>query len=177
MDKKTIVAVTKIVLEELEKSKSLKKDKMLPYKKTEMLLYNYHKFKEVISEKKEEIEEVKETGIKKGSKSIVRFNGTTGVTSSLEIEEELVEDKIDKIKESIMYTDKCIKSIDKALKKIKSDKYYSIIEKKYFENKTLEDIAYELECDVSTVSRNKNRLVNELSIILFSDEVIYDIFH
>jgi len=47
---------------------------------------------------------------------------------------------------------------------------------KYFESKTREEIAEELEVDVSTITRNKNRLINTLKITLFSDEVIYELF-
>jgi len=39
-----------------------------------------------------------------------------------------------------------------------------------------EEIAEELEVDVSTITRNKNRLINTLKISLFSDEVIYELF-
>lgn len=47
---------------------------------------------------------------------------------------------------------------------------------KYFEGKTREEIAEHFDVDVSTISRNKNRLINLLQIRLFSDEVIYQIF-
>jgi len=46
---------------------------------------------------------------------------------------------------------------------------------KYFEDKTREEIAEELDCDVSTVSRNKSRLINKLLVRLFSDDALAEL--
>jgi DNA-directed RNA polymerase specialized sigma subunit len=46
----------------------------------------------------------------------------------------------------------------------------------YFENQTRDMIAEHLDVDASTISRNKTRLINELKILLFADEVLKDIF-
>ena len=177
MDKKKIVEVTKIVLDELEKRKVLKREKMSPYKKTEMLLYNYRKFKEVVNDKEDEIEEIVKFGLKKKAKSVVVVQENNVVESGINFEECVIEEKVRKIEDSITYTKRCIESIDKALKKIEEDKYYEVIERKYIKGQTLEEVAFEIGCDVSTVSRNRNRLVKDLAIILFSDDVIYDLFH
>ena len=69
-----------------------------------------------------------------------------------------------------------IKIIDNAIDMLKDDPYFDIIRMKYFEGKTREEMAEYYDVDVSTISRNKNRLVNLLQIRLFSDEVIYQIF-
>ena len=66
--------------------------------------------------------------------------------------------------------------IDKSLEKLHDDEYFKIINLKYFDNKKYEEIAELLEVDVSTVSRNKNRLINMLKIYLFSDDVINELF-
>lgn len=73
-------------------------------------------------------------------------------------------------------TQKLLNIIDAALKSIENDKYYDVIEMIYFENKTREDIAEMYDCEVKTVTRNKNRLVNQLKIVIFSDDVIKELF-
>lgn len=55
---------------------------------------------------------------------------------------------------------------------MKDDKYYKIIEMKYFEKKTNNLIAEALEVDEKTVRRNKNRLIEIISIWIFPDEVL-----
>ncbi len=92
-------------------------------------------------------------------------------------EAEKAEEMIYAIEQSIQVTCKFINVIDAALDSLKGDSYYEIIPMKYFEGKTREDIAGFFDCDVKTVSRNKNRLINKLQIRLFSDEFIYQIFN
>lgn len=74
------------------------------------------------------------------------------------------------------YTIKLVKKIDAALHAIENDVYYEIIPMYYFENKTREMIAEYYDTTVTTVSRNKTRLINKLKPILFSDDVIYELF-
>lgn len=73
-------------------------------------------------------------------------------------------------------TKKLINIIDAALKSIEKDKYYNVIPYIFFDNKTREEIAEILDCEVKTVTRNKNRLVNQLKIVIFSDDVIKELF-
>lgn len=73
-------------------------------------------------------------------------------------------------------TVKLVKIINDALDEIKDDPYYEIIPLIYFENETREYIAEEFDTTVTTISRNKNRLVNKLKARLFSDDVIYELF-
>ncbi len=74
-------------------------------------------------------------------------------------------------------TKKLIFILNNALRSIKNDYYYSVIEDIYFEHKTREEIAEQYNVDVRTINRNKNRLVNKLKIIIFSEESIKEIFH
>lgn len=73
-------------------------------------------------------------------------------------------------------TIKLINVIDSALKTISDDQYYSIIEMFYFEHKTRSEIAEFYDVDEKTISRNKKRLIDDLKIILFSDNTIEEIF-
>ncbi len=73
-------------------------------------------------------------------------------------------------------TQKTIDIIDRALKSIEDDKYYDIIEDIFFNDVKREEIAELYNVDVKTITRNKNRLINQLKVILFSDDVIKELF-
>ncbi len=73
-------------------------------------------------------------------------------------------------------TKKLMEIMNAALKTIENDKYYDVIPYIFFENKRREEIAEILDCEVKTVTRNKNRLVNQLKMIIFSDDVIKELF-
>ena len=74
------------------------------------------------------------------------------------------------------YTVKLVNKVDQALEKISDDPYFDIIRMFYFERLPREWIACEFLCTETTVSRNKTRLVNQLKVMLFSDEVIFELF-
>ena len=74
------------------------------------------------------------------------------------------------------YTIKLVAKVDEALKKISGDLYFDIIRMFYFEKMTRENIALEFDTSVTTISRNKTRLLNQLALMLFSDDVIYELF-
>ena len=157
----------------LKKSNLIVDGRQSPFQKTETLLFNYKNFLSAIKDKQEQIEELKQYGIRKHTSS-----GMCGNTGFIEVKSdaEKAEEKIELIQYSIQTTRNFIKIIDDALDSLKLDPYYDLIPMRYFENKTREDIAEHFDCDVSTVNRNKNRLINLLQIRLFSDEVIESIF-
>lgn len=74
------------------------------------------------------------------------------------------------------YTVKLVEKVDEALEHISDDPYYDVIGMFYFEKMTRESIAFEFDCTETTISRNKTRLLNKLKLLLFSDEVIYELF-
>lgn len=74
------------------------------------------------------------------------------------------------------YTIKLVRRIDSALETIKNDIYYDVIPMYYFERKTREEIAEYYNTTVTTISRNKTKLINKIKPILFSDDVIYELF-
>lgn len=71
---------------------------------------------------------------------------------------------------------KLINKIDMALGTIKGDIYYDIIPLYYFDDQTRDYIAEYYNTTVTTISRNKTKLINKLKVILFSDDVIYELF-
>lgn len=74
------------------------------------------------------------------------------------------------------YTIKLVAKIEDALKDIEDDIYYDVIPMFYFHNETREYIAERFGCTETTVSRNKTRLLNQLKLKLFSDDVIFELF-
>ena len=63
-----------------------------------------------------------------------------------------------------------------ALDSIKDDYYYQIIPLYYFDLIPRDKVAEYFNTSETTISRNKKRLVDDLSAILFSDDLIYDLF-
>ena len=142
------------------------------YAKTEQLLYNYNGFKRVVEEKKREIEDIRKYGVPQQCGAVGERVQSTPVQNGLVLPEESVERAVRNVEKSVQGTVQVISLIDKCLAALKSDPYYSILEMRYFEGRTLEDIGIKLNRDHTTISRNKSRLVKELSIRLFPDEAI-----
>lgn len=74
------------------------------------------------------------------------------------------------------YTIKLCDKIDTAMNTIKDDYYYDVISLYYFEGKTREEVAEKFDTSETTISRNKKRLIDALSAILFSDDLIFQLF-
>lgn len=171
IDKTADKAAKKTVIE-LKKTGMLKEEKT-PYQKVEYLLYNYNSFKRGVENKQDRINDIKEHGLGQKSKSITSFGGS-GATLEYE---DIIKEQISSIQRSINSTERGIKNIDDALARIKDYRYVEIIDMWYFKNKNRDEIAEHLGIDASTVSRNKKKLINELSILLFAGEVLKDIFN
>ncbi len=170
--RKTIREATNIIKLQDHKDKKIKKT---PFQKTEELLYNYAAFMESIELKRQQINTIKEYGCINKSKSIVKFDSSCINTNIKDLEEK-AEEQIQELEYRINNIKKFITVIDDALAKIKTDPYYELIILKYVKNNTYEEIAEKLDKDISTVSRNKNRLINKLKTFLFAEEVLQDIF-
>lgn len=80
-------------------------------------------------------------------------------------------DRIKTLEDSIVLCELQIENIDSALEQIKDDFYFSIIPLKYFKLKSECAISFALNCDVSTVYRNKNRLLRMLCCYFYAHEV------
>ena len=74
------------------------------------------------------------------------------------------------------YTKKLCNKIETAMNSIRDDYYYEVISLYYFENMTREEVAERYNTSETTISRNKKRLIDALSAVLFSDDLIYDLF-
>lgn len=171
----TAEKVAERMVAEMKRNKLITEGRQTPFQKTETLLFNYNDFKAAIKDKEDQIREIREFGLRGKSKSITSFEGGCGLIE-VKTDAEKAEEKIEAIEASIAVTRNFIKILDDAVDTLKDDQYYEIIPMRYFEKESMEEIAEHLYCDVSTVRRNKNRLINLLQIRLFSDEVIQQIF-
>ena len=142
------------------------------FEKTEALLYSYRDFKRVVDERMQEIEDIKKYGVPKDL-SVQEYVAKGSVhTGGIVLEEESVESAVARVWRSVQGTVQAISLIDKSMAAIKYDPYYRILEMRYFEGRTQEDIALEFGCSQVTISNNKNRLVTMLSLRLFPNQVI-----
>ena len=148
------------------------------YAKTEALLYNYNDFKRIINERMLEIDDLRKYGVPKKAKDITAYNATGGgIVQGIVLEEESVEDAVRTVQASVQGTVQAISLIDKCMAQLKNDPYYCILEMRYFEGRTQEDIAATLNCSQVTVSKNKNRLVRELAMRLFPNQTVEEMFN
>ena len=149
------------------------KKEMSAYQNTEALLFSYVNFKKIVAEKQQEIADLRKYGVP--GKSSTANSGTRVQTSrtnvGIVLPEDAVEDAVRSVEASVQGTVQAIALIDKCMAALKSDPYYSILPMRYFEGRTLEDIGVCLGYDHSTISRNKSRLVKELAMRLFPDDV------
>lgn len=161
--------IVKKVLEEL-KNKNLLKNPKSSFKSTEKMLYSLSVLPEAIKLLKEEIKELEEE-----SKDIPRITAKSNTLVLNEREatyvygDETLETRISELKQVVAKVNSRIRIVNNALDKIKDDKWYDIIPMYYFDRNTIESIAEELDCSVSTISDNKKRLMNKLKVYIFPD--------
>lgn len=140
------------------------------FQKTESLLKKYSSFKKRLSVLRYQLDNVE-------LKKCVTFGEIqSGMKYEYLSDFEKLERKKEEIRNSINTYESVIHLIEQGLDSVKSDKYYSVIEMKYLERMKIEDIAEKLEVDESTVKRNKNRLIDEISLVIFEAEILENIF-
>ena len=156
----------KEVVEELRKSNLINYDYLTPYQKTEKLISSYNLLRSSITRKINLMEDIEKNGLTPKNSGITER--VKGGTENYKSDIEKKEDRLEFIKQDISFTENIVMQIESALESIKDDKYYKIIELKYFNKKTLEEIADEFDVDVRTIKRNKNRIINDLSAMFIS---------
>lgn len=72
--------------------------------------------------------------------------------------------------------EKMILQIESALQVIRNDYYYDIIPMYYMRGVTRDEIAEAFDTSPTTISRNKSRLIRQLSAVLFSSDYIRQIY-
>lgn len=158
---------TENIFETLRKNGFEIREKNSTFQKTEQLLYLMPQLSDAINHNKKKIEELQTYGIPKNSGAIKTINNTTPVRQD---EEELIDNEVNRLLQRNHIINSQIKWINSILQTIKSDKFYEILELKYYKHKTYEEMAEYLHYDVSTVGRNKSRLINHIKILLFPND-------
>lgn len=165
-----IKEAVKATISELGIGKQEQRQTKNAYQKTEQLLYNYRNFQKVIKEKQEQIDELRKYGVPHKGSAVHTYCGDNTV-HGLSTVEETVDNAVHTVQRSVQEIVGVLNMIDRAMKAIKSDPYYSILEMRYLDGMTQEDIAKQINCSKQNVSYHKSRLVKDLALRIFPNEV------
>ncbi len=175
MNEKDIDRIADKIIERMKTDREIKTEKQLtPFQKTEKLLSELSLLKGAIDSKNMLIEDLKKEGI-----SIQKKETGVNVQSSKVYLSELekVENRIEKLEEEIARIGNVVNMVERALDTIRSNKYYDIIAMKYFDELTFEHISEKLNISVITAKRYKNKMIRQLQLVIFSDDVIKNILN
>ena len=175
MNEKDIDRIADKIIKRMKNEKEIKTEKQLtPFQKTEKLLSELSLLKGAIDSKNMLIEDLKKEGI-----SIQKRETGVNVQSSKVYLSELekVENRIEKLQKEIVRIENVVNMVERALGTIRNDKYYKIIEMKYFDDMTFEHISEKLDISVITAKRYKNKMIRQLQLVIFSDDVIKNILN
>jgi DNA-directed RNA polymerase specialized sigma24 family protein len=178
--KQIVALVVNETIKVLEEKNLINKDKSnekSAYAKTEALLYNYRGFCRIIQESQQEIEDLRKYGVPGTCGGVKEYTNKGGMPQGLVLDEERVECAIRSVEERVRGTVAAIALIDKSMAALKSDPYYKVLEMRYFEGRTQEDIGVALGRDTGTISRNKSRLVKELALRIFPDQSMRELLN
>lgn len=133
------------------------------FKATERRLYAVPVLRQKSQEDMERLAEIKQFGPQNKSSSITRFMKNGLRLSPEEIKEALIMDM-----EAGIAADKFeLEIMDRALSHIAADEYYLTVTGRYLEGLSNEQIAERIPCELSTVWRNRKRLVQQLAVMLY----------
>lgn len=130
--KQLIDLTVKHTIAKLQRAGLIRENRLDSFKKTERILYEYPKFKKIVSEYK--------------------IDGLT-------------------------ITPKFVKMIDDALRDIADDPYFQIIELKYFNGWTHEQIAEYFNVQPAAISKQRTKLINRIRAGIFSDDFISELYN
>lgn len=175
MNEKDIDRIADKIIERMKTDREIKTEKQLtPFQKTEKLLSELALLKGAIDSKNMLIEDLKKEGISIQK----RETGVNVQSSKIYLSElEKVENRIEKLKEEIVRIENVVNMVERALGTIRNNKYYDIIEMKYFDDLTFEHISEKLDISVITAKRYKNKMIRQLQLVIFSDDVIKNILN
>lgn len=166
-----VVSNTIKVLEDKKLIKPQSANEKTAYQRTEQLLYNYNGFKKILEDRRQEVEDLRRYGVPSRAAGF-EYNPHSNIPHGIVLDEERVEAAVHNVEQSVQGIVDAINLIDKCMAALRNDPYYNILPMRYFEGRTQEDIALEFGCSQMTISNNKSRLVRELSMRLFPNQVI-----
>ena len=175
IEEETKNEIVKKVLEEL-KSKKLLKNPKSSYKSTEKILYSLNVLPEAIKLIDEEVKRL-EAEMKDISKAPTKSNTLVlnEKDSTYVYGDEILETRISELKQISVKAKSQVRLVKNVLKKIENEKYYKIIPLYYFENKTFERIAEELDCSIGTINKYHKKIMNKLKVYIFPDNFMEEL--
>lgn len=69
-----------------------------------------------------------------------------------------------------------VQRVEEALEEFVDDPYYQIIPMRYFENRTIEDIAFEIGVSHTMIGIARRKLIHQIKIFLFTDDAVEELF-
>lgn len=166
MTKDEIVKVVQTTVQELQRVKFSQNKKLSPFQITEIYISQYKNMDESIQLKLDTIDELRnEAATPKINRLVpdIVQGGIVENISQLEKREEVINHLLKEIEEITVLK----LQIEKLMDKFKDREDFRIIKEKYFNDKTNEEIGDMLNIDESTVRRRKNKIINDMSKILF----------
>lgn len=147
------------------------------YESTEKILFGFKALPEALELIEDEIK-----NLQKELNKLKPENSIKSKTLVLNEEEgtyvygnETLETRISELKQIAAKTKSQIRLVNRALDKIRNDKYYDIIELYYFQGQKIPVISELLDKSDGTISNNKNRLINQLKVYIFPDTYIKEL--
>lgn len=141
------------------------------FQQTKMLLNRYSRFKNQIEINKELIEKIKKTGIEEYNSSAYQERVQGGNKKSKGIPEKEI-DKIELIEQENINLEKLITKTELAMRFVEKEPFYEIIVLKFIENKSIEQIAEQLDMIDRTVYRRMDSLIREMRDYIFMNNII-----
>lgn len=153
----------KIIKEEMEYQ--LKSIETVKRNDIQVLLKNYQKYINDIDTLKREIEELKAGKPLETGRVLSEINVQSSPVFKSVLEKK--EDRIENLNSNIENLSYIIKKIDNALNIISNNDYYELIELKYFQKKTVNEIMDILHISYGTYKKHHARLINEIKSVIF----------
>jgi len=141
------------------------------YNEVEQLLFSYTSLKQIVLDKMLEIEDVQRGGITNHSKSVVEYHRNTPSKHGIVLPEESVDAIVRTMLDSVDDIVQACNTVDKGMQALQYDPYYKILEMRYFEGRTQEDIASEFNCSQVNISKQNKRLIRELACRMFPEKM------
>lgn len=138
------------------------------FKETERLLYSLPALRLKLAQDEEDLRDGFMLPKERSKDVIVPSKGNYGPHDPEAKEAAYIAER----KRSMERTKREIQRIERALETIQDDEYYDIIPLKYWDGLSPAEIAERLNCDERTYRRHKNRLVNQLKVVLFGADAL-----
>lgn len=138
-------------------------------KQTEARLYAYNDLKAKIYNDVLDLNDLKREKTSVKSRDIIYRSVSGGISIT---PEEVQEIKIEKLSRVIREGMREVARIEDAIKSVKDDYYNDVIKLRYFKRMTDETVAEQLNCDVSTVRRNRKRMLKRIAVRFFGTDAI-----